>query len=177
MKRAIALIVLSLFSSSTFALTNYQIETIKLGWHAPYSDRTIEYVEEIAKHQELIKHKNLRYNHDFKFEYNIAETILDEPAHPWMWATLITLQLADIHSTHEGVKYDCIKEANPLLPSIPTIGEMAVFKVAIMAPAYNSVGFDNITNRDLFFPIVLSAGVVASNYNIVGKAKHRCSLR
>tara|TARA_B100000212_G_C27250728_1_gene480111 strand:+ start:277 stop:786 length:510 start_codon:yes stop_codon:yes gene_type:complete len=169
--------VLSLFSSSTFALTSHQIETIKLGWHAPYSDRTIEYVEQIAKHQELVKNPAFRYDPNHNYTYKLPQSVLDEPAHPWMWLTLISLQLADIHSTHEGVKYDCIREANPLLPSRPTIGEMASFKLAIMIPAYDSVGFENITNRELIFPIIFTAGVVANNYNVVGKARHRCSLR
>ena len=177
MIRAITLIVLSLFSSSTFALSNYQIQTIQMGWHAPYSDITIDYVNQISNHQELVKSPAFKYKSDFDYTYKLPQSVLDEPAHPWMWLTLISLQLADIHSTHEGVKYDCIKEANPLLPSRPTLGEMASFKLAIMYPTYNSVGFENITNRELIFPIIFTAGIVANNYNVVGKARHRCSLR
>ena len=147
-----------------------------LGGINPYSDTTIDYVNQISKHRELVKSPAFKYRSDFDYNYELPAP-LDQPAHPWMWLTLISLQLADIHSTHEGVKYDCIKEANPLLPSRPTVGEMASFKLAIMFPAYNSVGFENITNRELIFPIIFTAGVVANNYNVVGKARHRCELR
>ena len=45
----------------------------------------------------------------------------------WMWVLVSCIQIADIYSTHEGVKWDCISEATYV--RIPTVAEMAIPKV------------------------------------------------
>ena len=94
-----------------------------------------------------------------------------------MWVLFWTIQAADIYSTNKGVKYDCIKEANPLLPSTPTIAEMATLKAVVLLPTYGNIGFENFRRKDLIFPLVFGAGVVAHNMNLVDKAENRCNLR
>ena len=46
----------------------------------------------------------------------VPQNYWEEPVDRWMWALFVGIHLADIYSTHEGVKWDCISEANPLLP-------------------------------------------------------------
>ena len=40
--------------------------------------------------------------------------LLGRTVDKWMWVLFWGIQLADIYSTHEGVKWDCISEANPM---------------------------------------------------------------
>ena len=85
--------------------------------------------------------------------------------------------IRDRYSTHEGVKYDCIKEANPLLPSVPTIAEMATLKGVILLPTYGAIGYENITRGELIAPMLLGGFVVHNNIKLTNKAEKRCNLR
>ena len=40
------------------------------------------------------------------------QKLLGRTVDKWMWVLFWGIQLADIYSTHEGVKWDCIEEAN-----------------------------------------------------------------
>ena len=51
------------------------------------------------------QHKN-KYNLDLEFI---------EPADKRLWAIFTVLNVADIYTTHRGLKYTCVEEANPLL--------------------------------------------------------------
>lgn len=168
--KAIALIVLSLFSFSASAnLSPQQIHAIQNGWHAPFSNETIKQV--------IDNQKVYIPEYKFQVDMHIAQGYWEEPADKWMWVLFWGLQLADIYSTHEGVKYDCISEANPLLPEIPTVGEMALLKGVILLPTYSSIGWDNFTRADLIFPLLIGGAVVNHNIRLVHKAEKRCNLR
>jgi len=164
------LIILSLFSLSTFAsLSPIQIHAIKSGWHAPYNQETIERVLGAPTYQPA----------EFSFQAPIyfPQSYWEEPADRWMWALFWGIQVADIYSTYEGVKWDCISEANPLLPNVPTIAEMTTLKGAILLPTYGAIGYENITRGELFVPLLLSGFVVHNNLRLTDKAERRCNLR
>ena len=164
------LILLTLvFSSTAVGLTPQQEYTIRAGWHAPYSQETINRVYGTPKYH-LPEHR-------FQVDMNIPDNAWQEPADKWMWVLFWGIQLADIYSTHEGVKYDCIKEANPLLPEIPTVAEMAVLKGVILLPTYGAIGYENITRGELVTPLLLGAFVVHNNLKLTRKAERRCKLR
>ena len=166
------LILLALFfSSSAIAttLSQTQIHAIQNGWHAPFSDETVKQVVGYPKYQ----------SPEYKFDVPmyVPQSYWEEPVDKWMWVLFWSIQLADIYSTHEGVKYDCIQEANPLLPEIPTIAEMAVLKGVVLLPTYGAIGYENITRGELIAPLVLGAFVVDNNLKLTRKAKKRCNLR
>ena len=170
MIKAITLIVLSLFSFNASAtLSQQQIHAIQNGWHAPFSDETVKQVVSYPK-------VNIP-----EFEYNVPmyvpQSYWEEPADRWMWVMFWGIQLADIYSTHEGIKYDCIKEANPLLPSVPTIAEMATLKGVVLLPTYGAIGYNNITRGELVAPLLLGGFIVHNNMRLTDKAKERCNLR
>jgi len=162
-------ILLSLFSINAFSLNSQQIHAIQNGWHAPYSQETIDSVIGYPKYQAP------------EFNYNIPmyvpQSYWEEPVDKWMWALFWGIQLADIYSTHEGVKWDCISEANPLLPNIPTIAEMATLKGVILLPTYGAIGYENITRGELIAPLLLGGFVVHNNLRLTEKAEKRCNLR
>lgn len=164
------ILLLPLFSFSASAtLTSLQIHSIQNGWHAPYSDETIQQVIGLPKYQAP------------EFEYNVPMYIpqgyWEEPADRWMWVLFWGVQLADIYSTQQGVKWDCISEANPLLPSIPTVAEMAVLKGVILFPSYGAIGYENITRGELVAPLLLGGFVVHHNLKLTRRAERRCNLR
>lgn len=170
MIKAITLIVLSLFSFNASAtLSQQQIHAIQNGWHAPFSDETVKQVVGYPK-------VNIP-----KFEYNVPmyvpQNYWEEPADRWMWVMFWSIQLADIYSTHEGIKYDCIREANPLLPDVPTIAEMATLKGVVLLPTYGAIGYNNITRGELVAPLLLGGFIVHNNMRLTDKAKERCNLR
>lgn len=171
MIKAITLIVLSLFSFSASAtLSQQQIHAIQNGWHVPFSNETI---------QQVLAQQNAYTVPEF--EYNIPmfvpQNYWQEPADKWMWVLFWGIQLADIYSTQEGVKWDCIEEANPLLPNIPTVAEMAVLKGVILFPSYGAIGYENITRGELVAPLLLGGYVVHNNLKLTRKAEKRCNLR
>lgn len=171
MLKAITLILLSLFSFSAYAkLSPIQVHSIKNGWHVPFSDET---VKEVLGYPEV----NIpKYHFNAPIMY-VPKNYWEEPADRWMWVLFWGIQLADIYSTHEGVKWDCIREANPLLPSIPTIAEMATLKGVILLPTYGAIGYENITRGELIAPMLLGGFVVHNNMKLTRRAERRCNLR
>lgn len=172
-KKALIL-CLPLFSFQALALnlSPAQEQIILSGNHAPYSDQTILRVQDkYAKPLPVEMHKTVTFN------YNYTYSPWEEPADRWMWVLFWGLQLADIYSTHEGIKYDCIKEANPLLPEVPTIAEMAILKGVVLLPSYGAIGYENITRAELVAPILLGGFVVHNNLKLTDNAEKRCNLR
>ena len=162
-------IPLSAMAGEFSRLTPTQEAYILSGHHCCYSD---EVIEQVINNNQKFQVQPFR----FKTKY-IPHSGLEEPADKWMWALFWTIQLADIYSTQEGIKYDCIQEANPLLPNMPTIAEMATLKAVILLPSYGSIGYENISREDMIMPLLFGAGVVAHNMRLVNKAENRCNLR
>lgn len=170
-KILILIFLFPLTANAEYILSPLQEHQILLGHTCCYNQEVIQYV----------RYKNLPTVNIQESEFTVPIYIpgsgLLEPADNWMWALFFGLQLADIYSTNRGVKYDCISEANPLLPSVPTVAEMATLKAVILIPSYDAIGWDNITRADLILPIVFATGVVSHNLRLVDKAERRCNLR
>lgn len=169
MKAIAVVILLSLFSFNAFALTPQQIHAIQNGWHAPYSQETID---QVIGNTKLEMPKTEKYGLVY-----VPQGYWEQPADTWMWALFWGMQLADIYSTHEGVKWDCINEANPLLPTIPTIAQMTILKGVILLPTYGAIGYKNITRGELVAPLLIGGYVVHHNFKLTAKAEKRCNLR
>ena len=76
------------------------------------------------------------------------------------------------------MKYDCVYELNPFLPSVPTVGDMVMLKGAILGPAiYNTRQVREITNEELSPAVLITAAVVGSNFNILSRARNKCNKR
>jgi hypothetical protein len=103
----------------------------------------------------------------------------NEPASLDAWAMFIGLQLLDVYSTAKAIKYDCLKEGNPLLPQRPQVWEMLALKLAILVPQYQyiirEVGF--VTNDDLIVNTTITGIVVHNNFELLDYAENNCNLR
>ena len=93
------------------------------------------------------------------------------------WIAFYTIQALDIYSTHRGLKYDCIKEGNPLLPEVPSIGRMVTHKTVFLSPYWLLQNEEIFTKRDINVVNTLGATVVYNNFRLLDKAKRRCIKR
>ena len=77
----------------------------------------------------------------------------------------------DIHSTHQGMKYACLREGNPLLPDRPTLERLIIHKTVILAwiqhPDYNR---HDISKRELKVSSGFIAAVAMNNYRLADQA-------
>ena len=72
-----------------------------------------------------------------------------EPPPRAYWITFTALQILDVHSTHQGLKYDCVYEGNPLVGKRPHLDRLILHKVVFLSPLYLSGYYGQISKRDL----------------------------
>lgn len=92
------------------------------------------------------------------------------------WALFFTFQVLDIYSTSKAIKYDCIKEINPLYTERPSDARLVATKTLLLAPAllYDD-GYKKITPRELDNSNMLYMFVVANNFRLLNEAKDYCN--
>jgi len=100
------------------------------------------------------------------------------PADWYWWAAFTIANMADVHSTHKAMEYECLYEVNPLLPKRPSLERLVVHKVVTLYPIYHPE-FNRyiVTNNDLKWTTALISLVAYHNYKIVKKVKkspNRC---
>jgi hypothetical protein len=102
-----------------------------------------------------------------------------EPAGLDSWALFFLVQALDIHSTNKAIKYDCLKEANPLLPAVPEVWEMLLLKAIILIPTYKTIQQEQgyITADDLLINTSITSLAVYNNYDLFAYARSNCNIR
>ncbi len=92
------------------------------------------------------------------------------------WLAFWTFQILDVYSTSKALKYDCIKEINPLYTEYPNDARLVATKTLLLAPAllYND-GYKKITPRELDNTNMLYMFVVANNFRLLNEAKDTCN--
>ena len=93
------------------------------------------------------------------------------------WVFFYTIQALDVYSTHRGLKYDCIKEGNPLLGDRPTLPHMITHKTVFLSPYWLLQNEGIFTQRAIAFVNGLGTAVVYNNFRLLEKAKTRCTKR
>ena len=94
------------------------------------------------------------------------------------WTLFYTLQLADIYTTYRGLKYDCVKELNPLVGESPSVGKMFAVKTAILLPAIEiDRREDRLTSDTFDWMNILMSVVVVNNVQQISNAKKYCNKR
>ena len=124
--------------------------------------------EQIQADAELIKNSETNILPDLEWH---------DTATNGQWIAFYTIQALDIYSTHRGLKYDCIKEGNPLLPEVPSIGRMVTHKTVFLSPYWLLQNEEIFTKRDINVVNTLGATVVYNNFRLLDKAKRRCIKR
>lgn len=135
-------------------IPEYKKELIRAGHAAPYNKQTVRRVivgkAKIMPNGAII---NLPYGPEFvpsfhDLQHNpkwqpkekiLGDLKFDHSAFAYKPENKLLIDIifwtshaADIYTTYRGVKYDCIEEANPLLPSVPNVGEMFALKATVI---------------------------------------------
>ena len=92
------------------------------------------------------------------------------------WVTFFTFQVLDAYSTSRAIKYDCIREINPLYTERPSDSRIVATKTLILAPSllYND-GYKRLTPEELNSTNMLYMFVVANNFRLLNDAKKTCT--
>ena len=88
------------------------------------------------------------------------------------------MQLLDIYTTQRGLKYNCVRELNPIIGERPTIPKMFALKSLILIPAIEH----DIKNGQLTQKVIRSANgfmaiVIANNHNTIKRAQKYCTKK
>tara|TARA_R110001592_G_scaffold1805_1_gene10702 strand:+ start:1827 stop:2291 length:465 start_codon:yes stop_codon:yes gene_type:complete len=92
------------------------------------------------------------------------------------WITFLTFQVLDIYTTSKALKYDCIKEINPLFTENPSTTRLVVTKTLFLTPVllhneeYKNISHDSLNNTNVLYMFV-----VANNYRLLTDAKQNCN--
>lgn len=162
--KAIALIVLSLLPFNALALSEHQKHAIRIGFHAPYSQETIDRVT-----NEFILTLS---QPDITFDFEFSQRA--DPASKYHWAAFWLFQALDVYTTDKAMQWDCVKELNPLLPERPTAGRIVIHKYVFLWPLVQMDSFIPLTDEELWPATAITAGVVLSNFNVIKNAKRNC---
>ena len=107
-----------------------------------------------------------------------SQYTLIDPIDPYRLSTFILLQAADIYYTYEGLKYNCVRELNPLIGEQPSLQTMIITKTAILVPAFNyDLKRGRLTNRAFDSMNSLMTLVVVNNIKVVKRAQKYCELK
>lgn len=98
--------------------------------------------------------------------------IVERPT-PVQWALFWSLQTLDVVTTAEGVKYNCVRELNPLLPENPSLGRLIAHKSVFLGIPMSMN--NNFTRSDIRELNYLMTVVVANNIDTLDSAKSECS--
>ena len=94
------------------------------------------------------------------------------------WIAFFTFQLLDVYSTSKALKYDCVKEINPIYTESPNDVRLVATKTLMLAPAllYND-GYKKVTPEELNTTNAVYMFVVENNFRLLNEAKRHCNLR
>jgi hypothetical protein len=101
---------------------------------------------------------------------------MDQKITKVQWVTFFTLQILDAYSTSRAIKYDCIREINPLYTERPSDSRIVATKTLILAPSllYND-GYKKLTPEELNSTNMLYMFVVVNNFRLLNDAKQNCN--
>jgi len=92
------------------------------------------------------------------------------------WLAFWTFQVLDAYSTSRALKYDCVKEINPLYTERPSDFRIVATKSFLILPGllyddyWTEVTPDELNNTNMLYSIV-----VANNFRLLEKAKDNCN--
>ena len=92
------------------------------------------------------------------------------------WITFWTFQLLDVYSTSRALKYDCVKEINPLYTEYPSDFRIVATKSFLILPGllyddyWTQVAPAELNNTNMLYSII-----VANNFRLLNQAKQECN--
>ena len=92
------------------------------------------------------------------------------------WLAFWTFQLLDVYSTSRALKYDCVKEINPLFTESPSDARLILTKSFLLLPGlmyddyWKEVTPDELNDTNMVYSVV-----VANNFRLLNIAKRDCN--
>lgn len=100
---------------------------------------------------------------------------LVEPPNNYDWTFFVALQVADVYTTYRGLKYDCVRELNPIIGERPSVGDMVFTKTVILVPALQyDLRRGNLSQKQMRKINTFMTMVVGNNYNIWHNSEKYC---
>ena len=90
------------------------------------------------------------------------------------WYLFWTIHALDVYSTYRGLKYDCVKEANPLLGERPGLAQMVTHKTIFLHPFWVLQNEGVFTKQELELYNSVGSVVIYNNYRVWNKAHKVC---
>ena len=89
--------------------------------------------------------------------------------------TFAALQVLDIYTTYNALKYNCVRELNPLLGDSPTVASMFALKTGALIPAIESdIRREVLTRKVMRQTNTMMVMVIANNNAVGNRAKRNC---
>tara|TARA_B100000614_G_C14159475_1_gene332094 strand:+ start:127 stop:405 length:279 start_codon:yes stop_codon:yes gene_type:complete len=86
-----------------------------------------------------------------------------------------TLQLLDIYTTYRGLKYNCVREMNPILGESPSIMKMSAVKTLVLIPTIESdINREVLTQKTMRQVNSMMFMVIVNNNAVRNRAKRDC---
>ena len=105
-----------------------------------------------------------------RLRYTLYEPYSEEELY-----TFVALQLLDIYTTHNALKYNCVREVNPVLGDSPTVAKMFAVKTLVLIPAIEADLKNERLTRKTMRQVNGIMFMVIANNNLVGnRAKRNC---
>ena len=101
-------------------------------------------------------------------------TLVDSYTTPQLY-TFATLQLLDIWTTYKSLKYDCVRELNPILGESPSVPKMFAVKTLVLIPAIEAdIKNERLTRKTMRQVNTMMVMVITNNNTVRNRAKNNC---
>ena len=158
----------SLETQSTLLLDSKAKQEIMMGWTCCYQNSVVKQVQK--EHSEKLIALRL------KEKQNRLQFTLSEPIETYQVAAFVAFQVLDVYTTYRGLKYNCVKELNPIVGESPSLSRMIITKTAILTPAFQyDIKNGNLSPRVMSEMNFLMLVVIANNYDVLQDAKKYCT--
>ena len=157
----------SLEMPSTLGLDSKAKQGIMMGWTCCYRKELINAVQ--MEHSQKLIESRLRENQK-RLQYTLVEKYSNGQLY-----TFAALQVLDIYTTYNALKYNCVRELNPLLGDSPTVANMFALKTVALIPAIESdIRREVLTRKVMRQTNTMMVMVIANNSAVGNRAKRNC---
>ena len=157
----------SLEMPSTLGLDSKAKQGIMMGWTCCYRKELINAVQ--MEHSQKLIESRLRENQK-RLQYTLVEKYSNGQLY-----TFAALQVLDIYTTYNALKYNCVRELNPLLGDSPTVASMFALKTVALIPAIESdIRREVLTRKVMRQTNTMMVMVIANNSAVGNRAKRNC---
>ena len=157
----------SLEMPSTLGLDSKAKQGIMMGWTCCYRKELINAVQ--MEHSQKLIELRLRENQK-RLQYTLVEKYSNGQLY-----TFAALQVLDIYTTYNALKYNCVRELNPLLGDSPTVASMFALKTVALIPAIESdIRREVLTRKVMRQTNTMMVMVIANNSAVGNRAKRNC---